>query len=489
VMIHRALDRFEVDPVGLDRARMRFSQSPPAYVSNPSGTTTRSTSPVLQSELDQSRLQRQTQLETERQASLPYEQFSYERGQERTRLFEAHRKRIQSLPPGEDVDTIARNNVKDHWIERGIWNNKWNDMADGLWKHEEPLELESESETDTEVDSPPRPSLFGMTQQQQQPKPRSLKSDYERRQIAERRVVRERQREASRPYHQFVYQLSNEGERIEDEMSVGLGAGVRAADINTRAYENVKKVWIRRGIWNLGWGILPGMSWKHEEPREEIPADDPVPVSENRYRGLGFTGACATRLFMPNPPVNPSPLQESGAMTVSLPTPPKDICSDISENGHGEHSPYAPASPRTSSGDRARRLASRQSSQTDSTTPSHADREAANTTSGSLHSSNVSKAVGKKTRPEDQTKVSETILSAAADAIEAQPSSEEVTPRRSKRIQSLHPGNHKDSSKGDSRSKPKPGGRRPKPAISSAKPQGISKKKSAKTTKKKLRKA
>jgi hypothetical protein len=489
VRIHRALDRFEMDPVGLDRARVRFSQSPPAYASNPSGTTTRTTSPVLHSDLEQLRAQRQTQLEIERQASLPYEQFSYENGQEMEWLFEAHRKRIQSLPPGEDVYQIASKNVKARWIERGIWNDNWNDMASGRWKHEEPLELESETETDTEVEHPPRPSLFGMTRQQVQPKPRLLKSAHDRRQIAERRVVRERQREASRPYHHFVHQVSTERECNEDEMSDGLGAGVRPPDINTRAYENVKKVWIKRGIWNTRWGILPGMSWKHEEPREVVPADDPVPVSENRHRGFDFTRARASQFFMPYPPIDPNPLQESGVMTASLPTPPKDIGSDRLKNGDGEHSPYAPASPRTSSGDQACRLMTRQSSRSDSTTPSHVDREAVNASSGSPHSSNVSKAAGKKPRPQRQKKVSETILSVAADALEEQPSSEEVTPRRSKRIQSLNPGNHKNSSKGGIRSKPKRGGRRPKPAISSAKPQGISKKKSAKTTKKKLRKA
>ena len=41
-------------------------------------------------------------------------------------------------------------------------------------------------------------------------------------------------------------------------------------DINTTAYERLKSAWTRRGIWNNKWGVLPAMSWKHEEPFEEM---------------------------------------------------------------------------------------------------------------------------------------------------------------------------------------------------------------------------
>ena len=108
----------------------------------------------------------------------------------------------------------GRETVKKRWVEQGIWNNKWNQFAYGRWKHEEPLELESESRRTRKQDPhlpffpfPPKP----------QPKPRRAKSDDEKRRIAERRVIREREREASRPYHQFVYQISKERERIQEE--------------------------------------------------------------------------------------------------------------------------------------------------------------------------------------------------------------------------------------------------------------------------------
>jgi hypothetical protein len=59
------------------------------------------------------------------------------------------------------------------------------------WKHEEPLEIESESETDMEAESSPRTFSFGMSLEQPQQKPRRLKTDDEKRQIAEQRVIRE----------------------------------------------------------------------------------------------------------------------------------------------------------------------------------------------------------------------------------------------------------------------------------------------------------
>lgn len=101
----------------------------------------------------------------------------------------------------------ALETVMKHWVERGIWNNKWNNRALGRWKHEEPLDLGSESDPDTEAG---------------------------------------RQREASRPCHQFSYQILKERKRIQEESENR--EGVNPADINARAYENIKNTWTKRGI-------------------------------------------------------------------------------------------------------------------------------------------------------------------------------------------------------------------------------------------------
>ncbi|KUJ06238.1 uncharacterized protein LY89DRAFT_570764, partial [Mollisia scopiformis] len=91
--VYRVLDKLEADPLGLDRARMRFSQSPPLYTSNPSGTITRSTSLELPSDEQRRReqreqqFQRRRQLMDERAASLPQKQFEAEVKEERKRIW------------------------------------------------------------------------------------------------------------------------------------------------------------------------------------------------------------------------------------------------------------------------------------------------------------------------------------------------------------------------------------------------------------------
>ncbi|KAN0073554.1 hypothetical protein V8E54_008774 [Elaphomyces granulatus] len=264
----RALAGLEGDPLRLDRERQRFSHSPPPYTSNPSGTTTRSASPIPPSE--ERRQQRRMQLAGEHEASEPRKQFSAQVDEERRRIWNADPSTSWRELTLADLYTFkeeASETVKKRWVEQGIWNDKWNKFAFGRWKHEELLELESESETDSKAGLSP-------------PKPRRPKSDDEKRRTAERRVIREREREASRPYHQFVYQISKERERIQESAN---GEGADTADINTRAYENVKNTWTKRGIWNKRWGVLPGMSWKHEQPFEEMVreemGDDPVPAN------------------------------------------------------------------------------------------------------------------------------------------------------------------------------------------------------------------
>lgn len=123
-------------------------------------------------------------------------------------------------------------------------------------------------------------------------KPGQPESAEELRQIAERLPIRKCQREASRPFYQFLYQVEKERERIQQEMSpprdrtddhplsgvsavlygpihhwdaLDVGArgrqtqdepdGKRATipsphDINTMAYERVRESWTRDCLWN-----------------------------------------------------------------------------------------------------------------------------------------------------------------------------------------------------------------------------------------------
>ena len=129
VTAQRALARLQGDPLRLDRARQRFSDSPPPYTSNPSGTTTRSASPIPPSE--ERRQERRFQLGMERRASKPYHQFEHQISDEKKRIMEADLNRTHRLRVGDDPDKIAYGNVKKRWVEQGIWNSKWNQFAFG----------------------------------------------------------------------------------------------------------------------------------------------------------------------------------------------------------------------------------------------------------------------------------------------------------------------------------------------------------------------
>ncbi len=257
--------------------------------------------------------------------------------------------------------TLAEKHVKERWIEQGIWNNRWNrpvtwnGRPGGKWKHEEPLEPEFESETDSEaeVEAP----ISRLSPPGAEAKPRRPKSDEELRRVAERRPIREREREASRPFPQFVYQVSKETEWIQDVINVpkmgpsSSDLNVQAApqalarsgwphndsavqtnipdppDINTMAYERVKNTWMKRGIWNKKWGVLPGMSWKHEQPLEEMlreeMGDDAALVLAGGLQGDSHgTGEASPRSIFGSPLPAESNHEASGRLNTSQQEPP-----------------------------------------------------------------------------------------------------------------------------------------------------------------------
>jgi hypothetical protein len=453
----------------------------------------------------------------ERAASLPLQQFDAQVDEEKKRIWNANPRTnwMSKIPIAGTEEKQAIETIKERWVEQGIWKDKWDEMAAGRgymgvgkWKHEEPLELESESETDTEAESPPPTfSIFGVPQKPPQPKPRRPKSDDERRQIAERRAIREREREASRPYYQFIYQISKERERTQDESANGEGAD--AADINTRAYENIKNTWTKRGIWNGGWGILPGMSWKHEWPLEEEAADDPAPVPANPFvNGTHEAEEAPTRrIFGSLSPVVPNHRQTSGIMNTTQQGPSAEFGSARLENRDAERSPSASNSPRRHiAGKRDRRPTTGQALRSKGKIPSHKDGQpqpVASASLGPVHSSKVSKATRKKRPgPQQQQNTSQEVSSgdppllSGSDIAEPLPQAASIPPRRSKRLQPPEPNTAKgptgitstDSTKVITRSRPKRNGAGNPKSIGSAKPQGVSKKQCSSRARGKARK-
>ncbi|KAI1292604.1 hypothetical protein F5Y03DRAFT_18916 [Xylaria venustula] len=288
-MAHNALATLVEDPQRLDCMRARFSEPPPSYQSHSSRTPSRSQSPNPPSEEQQRREWRQAQLTLEHPASLPSSQFDAQVGEE-CRWVYKERYPTHSPPPswapGPTFERPAVETVKKRWIKQGMWKDEWNNKnkPSGRWKHEEPLEPESESKTDSEAEAETE-SIF--ISKRRKSSARRRKGNEEIRQIAERRPVLEREREASRPYHQFLWQVSQERERIQDEQGVGGTPAEDLADVNTRAYERIKSRWMRWGVWHSKWGVLPGMWWKHERPLEELIAGDPVLAQANEPENHG----------------------------------------------------------------------------------------------------------------------------------------------------------------------------------------------------------
>ena len=151
----------------------------------------------------------------------------------------------KTLPKNVTLAGHARALVREKWEDLGIWDEKWSEMPDGKWKHDEPLEVNHSDQSEfIQIDSHQIGPLLTDLQSLQQAK-------------------REQDRRASRPINQFFAQLLKEAERI----AAAIGD---CAAINTIAYDNVKKEWISAGIWSSKWVTLPGMQWMHERPTAEL---------------------------------------------------------------------------------------------------------------------------------------------------------------------------------------------------------------------------
>ncbi|KAI1139246.1 hypothetical protein F5Y05DRAFT_412346 [Hypoxylon sp. FL0543] len=150
---------------------------------------------------------------------------------------------VNSGIQGGWLHDAAFEEVKAQWVEQGIWKDEWEHNESGpgsmdLWKHEEPLQcvfLDPPSQTGHEARCRPK-----------------WKAE----------IVR--QHEASRPINQFIYQVTNECERLASQNKEDASAA--PGDINTQAYEIVRSRWFDRHIWDEEWGVLPGMAWQHEKP-------------------------------------------------------------------------------------------------------------------------------------------------------------------------------------------------------------------------------
>jgi hypothetical protein len=192
-----------------------------------SRTSTELESPEPLEDQDQ---ERRFQLQVDKNASRPYNQYQTQIEEEMIRLWRADpaTNSLRRMPQGL-YEESARVIVRRRWVEQRIWNTNWDEnIGTWLWKHEE----------DT------APNAYTLAYNAN---------------VASQRMSQE-DRDASRPFYQFIYQVRKEHERLLYYLNP------TPADVSDRAYANVKNTWIRRSIWNPPWDTLPGRSWKHEEP-------------------------------------------------------------------------------------------------------------------------------------------------------------------------------------------------------------------------------
>ncbi|KAH7134621.1 hypothetical protein B0J13DRAFT_641199 [Dactylonectria estremocensis] len=287
--VNRLLEALVNQPQLLDRARTRFIESPPQLPSPLAPTD-----PFADPRTDEERLrdQRIPELTMKQHVSEPESQFRDQVREEGEFDVRVRRAKILAEKHGSkvflgDLEDLIDNvyvddetnqrmveTIQKQWMERGIWKAEWRSTFGnrlgpfGHWHHGGSLELESESEIDTA--STPVSRLGTTKRQANTSRP---KSDEETQRVAERRALLEREHEASRPYHHFMYLLPKARDRIQQLLKLGEAPDLDPADINTKAYEHVKNRWIEKGVWIDKWGVMPGMRWMHEYDIEDLLAD------------------------------------------------------------------------------------------------------------------------------------------------------------------------------------------------------------------------
>ncbi|POS68913.1 hypothetical protein DHEL01_v212691 [Diaporthe helianthi] len=280
VQAHVALAALVEDPEQFDQARdRRFSEPPPSYRTRP-GTPTQPARPVLENDPLTEYIKRKDQLRLNWMASSAPDQFMTQHREEIVRIEQKNECAGVGRGPGH----LADDRVKERWVKQGIWDFKWYEsnlerwgdevldtpLLDAVWLHEAPPEADN-SDNEEEEEGLPLSVIFG-------PK-KPPKTEEEVRQSAERRAERRRRREVTRPIHQFNYQVSQERERLVEEVRARQAPDDSFArccppDISTQAYNIVKDRWISRRIWVDKWGVLPGMTWLHERKFDELALEE-----------------------------------------------------------------------------------------------------------------------------------------------------------------------------------------------------------------------
>lgn len=309
--LHSALDRMAKEPQDLEKDRERFNRSPSPIPSpkSLSGTTTQSGSPGPDSTDTLPQAEHREKILgfiNTHYNSCPSKQFSdlvedekvHIRISDYRRVWIGEAKTRTRIMYDTEHDELAKERVKQQWIEQGIWREGWSyansqrPYVDGGWKHEMALsEVEDEECTDygplfpLPNARPKRPiEQVRHDCEASRPLPMFLyQVSLERKRILEcrRAVARERAlAKRSRVEDAQTKALYNPGDTALAEEAIAILKAAKLAeavedsvdaeteadhiDLNSIAYARVRSAWIRRNIWMDEWIALPGRSWRHE---------------------------------------------------------------------------------------------------------------------------------------------------------------------------------------------------------------------------------
>lgn len=248
-----------VHTLGQDVERLRSDLQYETLASDPSPTPTNQEAGASTS---LGARQRRYQSILDRTRSLPKNQFLDHVQEEMQRIWLEEDPRSATHPKlprymmTDRLRTKAALAVKAEWDKQGIWQPSFEGLVQkrylnvGVWKHQELMSLVDDDGIDVEK----YPNTYA-------------------------RLCRHR--DASRPCHQFRYQVDKIRDHLLDQWRQSVIAEkedtasatkvvLPPAQIDTQAYRKVRKTWTRRRIWDKEWDVLPGQHWRHERPLEEL---------------------------------------------------------------------------------------------------------------------------------------------------------------------------------------------------------------------------
>ncbi|KAJ3465026.1 hypothetical protein MRS44_005684 [Fusarium solani] len=137
-------------------------------------------------------------------------------------------KRRQATIKKLEADRL-RSRPEEQFHDEGIWRNEFQFSGPSQWKHEDPDSVEPKCKTESDGNA------FSLTQEEIQPaETQQLKG-------AEVDDQEEREREASRPFHRFVYQVFIEAERLFETMATPLDFKISPKDPSEAPEEGIQE--------------------------------------------------------------------------------------------------------------------------------------------------------------------------------------------------------------------------------------------------------